>query len=122
MPHLRLASGGGPSEVFVLREDRVVLGRGGVPWLLRLFDIFFPLVRRHGVLRRRVGRCLVVVVVVGCSGGWVTGDGGGGTLRIGGGWMLGRSYLLLARHLPFDQHLLSVSMLFCICCVSIESL
>ena len=49
MPHLRLASGDGPSEVFVLREDRVVLGRS------HDCDLILPdvlLSRRHAEIVR----------------------------------------------------------------------
>ena len=49
MPHLRLASGDGPSEVFVLREDRVVLGRS------HDCDLILPdvlLSRRHAEIFR----------------------------------------------------------------------
>ncbi len=52
MPHLRLASGGGPSEVFVLREDRVVLGRA------HDCDLILPdvlLSRRHAEVVRGPG-------------------------------------------------------------------
>jgi pSer/pThr/pTyr-binding forkhead associated (FHA) protein len=49
LPHLRLASGGGPSEVFALREDRVVLGRS------HDCDLILPdviLSRRHAEIVR----------------------------------------------------------------------
>jgi serine phosphatase RsbU (regulator of sigma subunit) len=52
VPHLRLASGGGPSEVFVLREDRVVLGRA------HDCDLILPdvlLSRRHAEVVRGPG-------------------------------------------------------------------
>jgi phosphoserine phosphatase RsbU/P len=49
VPHLRLASGGGPSEVFALRADRVVLGRS------HDCDLILPdvlLSRRHAEIAR----------------------------------------------------------------------
>ncbi len=52
MPHLRLASGSGPSEVFVLREDRIVLGRS------HDCDLILPdvlLSRRHAEIVRGPG-------------------------------------------------------------------
>ena len=52
MPHLRLASGDGPSEVFALRADRVVLGRA------HDCDLILPdvlLSRRHAEIVRSAG-------------------------------------------------------------------
>jgi serine phosphatase RsbU (regulator of sigma subunit)/pSer/pThr/pTyr-binding forkhead associated (FHA) protein len=52
VPHLRLASGDGPSEVFALRADRVVLGRS------HDCDLILPdvlLSRRHAEILRSAG-------------------------------------------------------------------